>query len=75
MIARISPKGRDFWRSWTRQHSANMVDFVAHENDPVPEFIHVLSEIYLGLRSFPRFLRSTPRASAQTSPLLTKERS
>jgi D-aspartate ligase len=73
MIARISPKNRDFWRSWTRQHSANMVDFVAHEGDPVPELIHVLSEIYLGLRSLPRFLRSTPRASAQMSGWPTKE--
>jgi D-aspartate ligase len=73
MTGRISPKNRAYWRSWTAQHAGHTVDFVADKDDHVPELIHVLSEIYLGLRSFPRFLRSTPRASTETAHLLTKE--
>jgi len=73
MTARISPGDRVYWRNWIRRHADHTVDFVADEGDRIPEFIHVLSEIYLGLKSFPRFLRATPRASTQTSHLLTKE--
>ena len=38
----------------------------------MPGLIHALSEIYLGLKSFPRFLRLTPRASAQDVSLAYK---
>jgi D-aspartate ligase len=73
MTARISPEYRSYWRNWLKRHSGHAVDFAADESDPVPEIIHVLSEIYLGIKSFPRFLRSTPRASVQTLHLLGKE--
>jgi D-aspartate ligase len=75
MTARISYKDRLYWRDWIKRHATLAVDFSADEGDPIPELIHVLSEIYLGLKSLPRFLRSTPRASSQASHLLTKERS
>jgi len=29
--------------------------------DPLPKFVHVVSEILVGLRGFRRFLRLTPR--------------
>jgi D-aspartate ligase len=74
MTGRISPESREYWRSWMRRHAPHAIDFVADDDDHVPELIHVFSEIYLGLKSFPRFLRLTPRASAQTSPRLTRER-
>ena len=73
MTARISREDREYWRGWLKRHADHTVDFAADSNDPVPEVIHVLSEIYLGLKSFPRFLRSTPRASPQTPQVLTKE--
>src|SRR5579872_1748736 len=73
MTGRISPEDRARWRNWMRRNAAQTVDFVADENDRVPEFIHVLSEVYLGLKSFPRFLRSTPRVSVQASRLLKRE--
>lgn len=73
MTARISHEDRAYWRAWTKQHAAHAVDFAADDSDPIPEVIHTLSEIYLGLRSFPRFLRSTPRASPKTPNMLTKE--
>jgi D-aspartate ligase len=75
MTGRVSPEDRAYWRVWMKQHAAHAVDFAADESDPVPEVVHVLSEIYLGLKSLPRFLRSTPRASPQASHLLPKERS
>jgi D-aspartate ligase len=73
MTARISHKDRAYWRAWIKRHAAHAVDFAADGSDPTPGIIHALSEIYLGIRSFPRFLRSTPRASAQKSHLLAKE--
>lgn len=74
MTARISQKDKIYWRDWIKRHAGHAVDFSADEADPIPELIHVLSEIYLGLKSLPRFLRSTPRASSQLSSLLPKER-
>jgi D-aspartate ligase len=73
MTSRISPEDREHWRGWIKQHAAHAVDFSADESDPIPALIHVLSEIYLGLKSFPRFLRSTPRTSDKMSHLRTKE--
>jgi D-aspartate ligase len=73
MTSRISHEDRAYWRAWMKQHAAHAVDFAADDSDPVPGVMHVLSEIYLGLRSFPRFLRSNPRASRKTPHVLTKE--
>jgi D-aspartate ligase len=73
MTARISHEDRVYWRDWINRHAAHAVDFAADEGDPIPELIHVLSEIYLGFKSLPRFLRSTPRASLKTLHVLTKE--
>jgi D-aspartate ligase len=73
VTGRISPEDRTYWQGWMNLNAAHAVDFAADEEDSIPEFIHVLSEIYLGLKSIPRFLRSTPRASTQKSHLLTKE--
>jgi predicted ATP-grasp superfamily ATP-dependent carboligase len=73
MTARISRKDRAYWRAWTKQHAAHAVDFVADDSDPIPGVIHALSEIYLGLKAFPRFMRSTSRVSPLTPHLLTKE--
>ena len=67
MTARISREDRAFWRAWTKQNAAHAVDFAADDGDPIPGVIHVLSEISLGLKAFPRFLRSTPRASPVTA--------
>jgi predicted ATP-grasp superfamily ATP-dependent carboligase len=72
VTGRSLPEKRAYWRSWAKLHSDHIVDFVANNEDRVPEIIHVLSEIYLGLKSLPRFLRSTPRVSARASHLLKK---
>jgi len=71
MTARLSNKDRKYWRAWMKHHAAHTVDLVADDSDPIPGIIHALSEIYLGLRAFPRFIRSTSRASASTRRVST----
>jgi D-aspartate ligase len=73
ITARISHQDRAYWRAWIRKHAAHAVDFAADGSDPVPGVIHALSEIYLGLKAFPRFMRSTPLASALTPQALAEE--
>jgi D-aspartate ligase len=72
LTGRISLEDRAYWRSWITKHAARAVDFSADSGDPIPGIVHALSEIYLGLRSVPRFLRSTPR-SAKTKRIAAKE--
>jgi hypothetical protein len=60
MTARISRDERAYWRAWRKRNATRTVDFAADGSDRMPGFIHALSEIYLGLKAFPRFLRSTP---------------
>jgi D-aspartate ligase len=75
ITGRISHEDRAYWRAWIKQHAAHTVDFTADDSDPGPVVIHALSEISLGLKSIPRFMRSTPRASSLTTPARTGERS
>ena len=72
LTGRISLEDRAYWRSWITKHAARAVDFSADSGDPIPGIVHALSEIYLGLRSVPRFLRSTPRSS-KTKRIAAKE--
>jgi hypothetical protein len=64
VTARISHEDRAYWRAWMKQHAAHAVDVALDQSDRLPGVIHALSEIYLGLKSFPRFMRSTPHASS-----------
>lgn len=72
VTARISHEDRAYWRAWMKQHAAHAVDVALDASDRLPGVIHALSEIYLGLRSFPRFMRSTPRASSLTPDTVQK---
>jgi D-aspartate ligase len=73
LTARISNQDRAYWRTWMKRHAAHTVALAADNDDPIPGIIHALSEVYLGLKSLPRYLRSTPLASPMTSHALTKE--
>jgi D-aspartate ligase len=66
LTARITRDDLAYWRGWVKKNSARMVDFALDGNDPMPGFIHALSEIYLGLKAIPKFLRSTPVASVDS---------
>jgi predicted ATP-grasp superfamily ATP-dependent carboligase len=72
LTGRVTLKERAGWRAWTEQHAQQSVDFAADNEDRMPGIIHALSEIYLGLRSFPRFLRSTPRTTRAEQSSYTK---
>jgi predicted ATP-grasp superfamily ATP-dependent carboligase len=72
--SRISQEDLAYWRSWIKRNAAHAIDVAAEKEDPMPGFIHSLSEIYLGLRSVGRFLRSTPRAARRLSRELGSER-
>ena len=62
------PNDVAYWRAWMKRTAANTVDVAADAGDPVPAIVHVLSEIYLGLRAIPRFLRAMP----PSSPVMTR---
>jgi PAS domain S-box-containing protein len=73
ITGRISRKELGYWREWLKRHAAHTVDSVKDPQDRLPEIVHRLSEIYLGLRAFPRFLNSMPRVSAVTLPPATTQ--
>ena len=75
LTARISSEERAYWRGWMKRHAAHAVDIATDNSDPVPGAIHALSEIYLGLKSLPRFMRSMPRVSPLARHHLEKEAS
>jgi D-aspartate ligase len=75
LTGRISLKERSYWRSWTKQHAQHAVDFAEDKYDRKPGIIHALSEIYLGVKAFPRFLESTPRTAPSAEADLAKVQS
>ena len=58
LTARMSRQDRLRWGTWKRQNVGRAVDVAADASDPVPGIIHAMSELYLGLKALPRFLRS-----------------
>jgi predicted ATP-grasp superfamily ATP-dependent carboligase len=73
VTGQISREDFAYWRAWMKRHAANTVDFTADNSDPIPGVVHALSEIYLGLKSLPRFMRSTRRGLPSTPNTLTQE--
>ncbi|MGO4404386.1 ATP-grasp domain-containing protein [Bosea sp. RAF48] len=68
LCMRASLKDLAYWRGWARQNRAQMVHFASDRNDPMPGIIHILSEIYLGFRAAPRFVRTM----LPSSPLVAR---
>jgi PAS domain S-box-containing protein len=75
LTGRISSDERERWRNWRKRNADRTVDFAADKDDPKPGLIHALSEIYLGIRAFPRFLSSMPRLAPAMTPSPVKVRS
>lgn len=67
LTGRISPEELTYWRDWIQRHAASTVDVARDRDDWVPSVVHALSEIFLGLRAIPKFLRMTPRASPEVA--------
>jgi D-aspartate ligase len=63
ITSRISRRDRAYWRAWIKSNASHTVDFAADHSDPMPGVLHAVSEICLGLKAVPRFLRSKPPAS------------
>ncbi|WP_456705189.1 ATP-grasp domain-containing protein [Bradyrhizobium sp. USDA 4449] len=63
---------RQRWWAWSRQHATHCVDIAIDKSDPLPAIVHALSEIYLGVRALPRFVRATRRKSL--APVATAEK-
>lgn len=68
LTGRISTQELAQWRRWIRGHAGHTVDAAIDPADRVPAVVHALSELWLGLRAVPKFLRLTPRVSAGKGP-------
>jgi D-aspartate ligase len=75
IASRISREDRAYWRAWTKQNAAFAVDVASDPSDWAPGIVHALSEVYLGLRAIPRFLRSASPMSHARAPIAGKVRS
>jgi D-aspartate ligase len=73
LTARMSNQELAKWRGWMKQHADHAVDFAADRSDLVPGIVHAFSEVYLGLKSLPRFMRARPRTTSSTQRVF-KER-
>ena len=69
MTRRISRQDRLYWRGWANANSSNAVDAAIDARDPIPEIVHAMSELHLGLKALPRFFRTTPR---QMRPVISR---
>jgi D-aspartate ligase len=67
---RAAPDEWEYWREWRTKNRAHSVYFAADKKDPVPGVVHALSEIILGIKSIPRFFRSTPRQVSEEAEIL-----
>jgi D-aspartate ligase len=61
------------WKRWYEDHRAGAVDVAIDVRDPLPGFVHALSEVVLGLQAVPRFLRTPSTASRTALPLRERE--
>ena len=57
------------WRRWYKDHRARTVDIAIDSRDPLPGYVHALSEATLGLAALPRFLRRSGSTSQTKLPL------
>jgi D-aspartate ligase len=69
LTARMSNEELSKWRGWMKQHAGHAVDFAADRSDLVPGIVHVFSEVYLGLKSLPRFMRAGSRTTSSPQPV------
>jgi D-aspartate ligase len=73
LTRRISPAELHYWQTWMQKNAANLVDVAIDETDRVPARVHALSEIYLGLKAIPKFLRLTPRTKPGPAHAINEE--
>jgi D-aspartate ligase len=59
LTGQISRSDRLYWQSWRKRNAGFIVGAAADATDPMPGVVHALSELYLGLKTLPRFPSST----------------
>jgi D-aspartate ligase len=57
ITSRTTYKEHAHWKSWMDANSSDSIDIAADSDDPMPGIIHAISEVQLGLKAFPQFLR------------------
>jgi hypothetical protein len=72
LTGRISAKELNHWRGWIQRNAGQTVDAAVNGKDPAPGVVHALSEILLGVKAFPKFLRSLPRVHSSLFQKSTK---
>ena len=72
---RMSHKDRAHWRAWLRKNAAHGIDYAADGSDPIPAIIHSLSQIHLGVKALPRFIRLSALDTAWTQQAVMQESS
>jgi len=72
VTGRISREERAHWRAWLRDNEKHLVDFAWDPSDRRPGILHAISEVYVGLKAVPKFLRATPRVSAREASSFAK---
>src|SRR5262249_25010226 len=63
LTGRVSSEELSKWRRWMKQHANHAVDFAGDRDDRLPGIVHMISELYLGLRSLPRFVSAKSTAA------------
>ncbi len=69
LCLRARPRHLAHWLAWAAQNRARMVHLASDPDDPMPGVIHILSELYLGFRAAPRFVRTM----LPSSPMVARE--
>ena len=60
VVRRMSVSDAAAWKRWREDHGGETVDIALDPRDPIPGFVHAISELKLGFQAIPRFL-SAPR--------------
>jgi D-aspartate ligase len=73
MTSRMSRECREYWRAWMDENLRNAIDIAADRKDRMPGIVHAISEIQLGLKAVPRFLRTKPRRKVDAIESVARE--
>ena len=63
VTGRLSKVERARWKQWCERDHMGPIDIAMDRLDPLPGFVHALSEVKLGLAALPRFLRGSGSSS------------
>jgi hypothetical protein len=68
LTGRLSEEERTHWSQWEKNHRVDALDIALDARDPLPGFVHAVSEITLGVKSAFRFIRATEGSQRAAAP-------